>query len=86
MRKRPFKLIPFLFFAMIVVSCGTMISDDKGVRDSMSEREIQRYRQVFYLKMTPGQRDYYEGLKNRATRDSYLRFLGLLKEKKRRRK
>ena len=86
MMKRTFMLISLLFFLVIVASCGTLISDDGGVREAMSDKEIQRYRQVFYLKMLPGQRDHYEGLENRATRDRYLRFIGLLKDKKRKKR
>jgi hypothetical protein len=73
-----------LFLALMVAGCAS--SGDWANAEPMTDREIQRYRNEFYLKMTPAQRNHYESLPTRATRDAYLRQLGALKTKKRKRR
>ncbi|MFQ5691696.1 MAG: hypothetical protein ACE5IM_01450 [Nitrospinota bacterium] len=75
-----------LFLALSLAGCGPLrgYTSPSSAHEPMSEEEIQRYRDVFYLKMTPAQRSFYESMLSRRERDQYLRDLGLLKDKERR--
>ena len=84
--KRIFKVLSVVFLSIFLISCGALVSDDGGVTEPISNFEMQRYRELYYLKMSPGQRDYYESLPTRAARDEFLRDLGLLREKRRRKR
>jgi hypothetical protein len=67
----------------MVAGCA---SSDWSNVEPMTDAEIQRYRNEFYLNMTPAQRNHYESLPTRAKRDAYLRQMGVLKTKKRKRR
>ena len=84
--KRMRNLAISLMMVLAIGACGLFDSFDNGDREPMSDFEINRYRYEFYLKMVPAQRNYYEGLPNRAVRDTYLRQLGLLKSRSRKRR
>ncbi|MFQ5911736.1 MAG: hypothetical protein ACE5JS_00970 [Nitrospinota bacterium] len=74
-----------LGFLLIALLGGCSTHSTPVDYEPISSEEEENYRVNFYLKMTPGQRNYYERLPNRAERDAYLRELGLIKSKKRRR-
>ena len=84
--RRMRKLAISLVMVLAIGGCGLFDSFDNGDREPMSDFEINRYRHEFYLKMVPAVRNYYEGLPNRAARDAYLRQLGLLKTRSRKRR
>ena len=83
------RILGLAISVMMVLTLGACgLSDSFGdvPREPMSDFEINRYRYEFYLKMFPAQRGYYEALPNRAVRDAYLRQLGLLKSRSRKRR
>ena len=83
------RILRFAISVMMVLAlgaCGFFDSFDNRDREPMSDFEINRYRYEFYLKMVPAQRNYYESLPNRAARDVYLRQLGLLRSRSRKRR
>ena len=82
------RILRLMIGVMMVLTLGACgLSDSFGDvdREPMSDFEINRYRYEFYLKMVPAQRNYYEGLPNRAVRDAYLRQLGLMRRSRKRR-
>ena len=83
------RILGLAISVMMVLTLGACgLSDSFGdvPREPMSDFEIDRYRYEFYLKMVPAQRQYYEALPNRAVRDTYLRQLGLMKSRSRKRR
>ena len=83
------RILRLVIGVMMVLTLGAcVLSDSFGDvdREPMSDFEINRYRYEFYTKMVPAQRDYYEGLPNRVVRDAYLRQLGLMKGRSRKRR
>ncbi len=81
---RILKFTVSLLLVLALESCGSY-ANTPGY-EPMTDEEIQRYRVEYYLKMEPAHRNYYENLPTRAQRDAYLRQMGLLKTKKRRRR
>ena len=83
------RILRLVIGVMMVLTLGACaLSDSFGDvdREPMSDFEINRYRYEFYTKMVPAQRNYYEGLPNRAVRDAYLLQLGLMKARPRKRR
>ena len=83
------RILRLVIGVMMVLTLGACaLSDSFGDVDwePMSDFEINRYRYEFYLKMVPAERNYYEGLPNRAVRDAYLRQLGLIRARSRKRR
>ena len=81
------RILRLVIGVMMVLTLGACaLSDSFGDvdREPMSDFEINRYRYEFYTKMVPAQRNYYEGLPNRAVRDAYLRQLGLMRRSRKR--
>jgi hypothetical protein len=81
------RILRLMIGVMMVLTLGACgLSDSFGDvdREPMSDFEINRYRYEFYTKMVPAQRNYYEGLPNRAVRDAYLRQLGLMRRSRKR--
>lgn len=83
--KRALNFVFSLLLVFLLGSCGSPPSSSRGDYEPMTEQEIQRYRDELYLRMSPAQRNYYESLASRPLRDRYLRDLGLLKDRDRKR-